>query len=100
MSTTVVVRFLARPGEGERLVAWLRGNQPGLRAFAGFEHIALFREEGEPDRVVEIERWARADDHRAMVETVGERGGWDALGEMLAEEPRTIYLEELASLGR
>ena len=100
MSVTALIRFHAQPGRGAELAAWLTANQPGLRAFAGFQHIALHRDASDPDRVVEIERWDRAEDHRAMVEAVAARGGWDALEALLVAEPETVYLEELASLAR
>lgn len=97
---TAIIRFHAQPGRGDELAAWLMANQPGLRAFPGFRHIALLRDPADPDRLVEIERWDRADDHRAMVEAVAARGGWDALELLLRAEPDTAYLEELASLTR
>ncbi|UJR85587.1 putative quinol monooxygenase [Sandaracinus amylolyticus] len=98
MATTVIVRFRARSGRGADLLSWLSANQPGLRAFRGFERIALHRDVADPDHVIEIEEWARADDHRAMVEEVAARGGWDALEALLEREPETTYLEHVVSL--
>lgn len=99
MAVTVVIAFRAKPGKGEELARWLRENQPKLPRFAGFRSITLGRDEADPARVVEIERWDAAASHRAMVEAVGAEGGWDALDALTEGEPEVTYLAELASLG-
>lgn len=92
MSTTVVVTFRARPGRVAELASFLRGLHAELPSHAGFESISLHRDEGAPDRLVEIERWADAAAHRRMVEAVDARDGWRALDELVGEEPVTVYL--------
>lgn len=100
MSTTVIVTFRAKPGRGPELVAWLAQNQASLPSFSGFESISLEHDPLEPERVIEIERWAAADDHRRMLEQVGARDGWRRLDDLLAEDPQTLYLETAAALVR
>ncbi len=97
--TIVVVAFHAKPGKRAELVAWLRENQPKLPAFEGFRSITLTVDEADPDRVVEIERWDSAANHRAMVETVAVAGGWDALEALAEGDAEVTYLEEVASSG-
>ncbi|HEY8430856.1 MAG TPA: antibiotic biosynthesis monooxygenase family protein [Sandaracinaceae bacterium] len=98
MPVTVVVAFRAKPGRAEELVRWLRDNQPKLPRFEGFLSIVLARDEQDADRIVEIERWASAAHHRAMVERVAAAGGWDELDALTEGEPEVSYLAELASL--
>ncbi|MET0286763.1 MAG: GFA family protein [Polyangiales bacterium] len=90
--TTVVVTFRALPGRGPELIAWLRTFHPRLRAFAGFERIAVHHDQQDPDHVIELEQWRAADDHRAMVEAVAREGGWDTMAALLTSEPETRYL--------
>lgn len=99
MTVTAVIVFRAKPGKGEQLVSLLRSYQSKLTTFAGFRSITLARDEADPDRIVELERWDAAASHRAMVEKVGASGGWDALDALTEGEPEVSYLLELASTG-
>jgi quinol monooxygenase YgiN len=92
MACTAIVTFVAQPGRAAEVVAWLRTFHPRLRDFAGFERISVHTDEHAPDVVLEIEHWAEAGQHRAMVASVAEQGGWDGLSALLAAEPSTRYL--------
>jgi quinol monooxygenase YgiN len=92
---TVIVIFQAKAGCGDKLSAWLLAKHPELGAHPGFRSISIHRDVRDPDRIVEIERWARTADHERMVEAVDAQGGWDALGELVAAEPQTLYLEQI-----
>jgi quinol monooxygenase YgiN/catechol 2,3-dioxygenase-like lactoylglutathione lyase family enzyme len=98
MSVTAVIVFRALPGKTDELVTFLRDNQPKLRAFEGFESIALSRDEDDPRCGVEIERWRSADDHRAMLDAVTAAGGFDPLDALTEGEPEVRYLGEIATL--
>lgn len=96
MSCTVIVIFQSRRGRARALCEWLSAKHSALAAHPGFEDISIYSDGDHPDRVVEIEHWREAADHRRMVDAVDAAGGWDALGELTAEEPTTMYLEPFA----
>lgn len=96
MSATVIVTLQAKPGRGEELSAWLRALHPRLPSHAGFQTIALHRQVDDPDTIVEVERWLRADDHRAMVLALDADETWRELDALLVAAPQTVYLEPLS----
>jgi quinol monooxygenase YgiN len=100
MATTAVIVFRARPGQGDALVSFLRDNQANLLAHRGFRSIQLLQDEDDPDRVIEIEEWDSADDHRAMVVAVGAAGGWEAFDALLEGEPQAHYATQIACARR
>jgi quinol monooxygenase YgiN len=93
--STVIVVFQAKPGRAGALSAWLLEKHQGLAAYRGFIDISIHRDVRDPDRIVEVEHWTEADAHRNMVESVDAQGGWDELGNLVVDEPRTMYLERI-----
>ena len=93
--STVIVVFQAKPGRAGALSAWLLSKHPGLAAHRGFIDISIYRDARDPNRIVEVEHWTDPAAHRNMVERVDAQGGWDELGDLVVEEPHTMYLEQI-----
>lgn len=91
MTTTALVEFITSPEQTEELLSLLARAQSGVIR-SGCKQIALFESHSEPGRVVELEVWDNADDHRAMMSAARDAGAFDAIDALLTGPTRISYL--------
>lgn len=94
MSVIVLVHFRCKPHFTEAVRELLQSGQPYVIE-AGCHAITLSRDQADPHRLVEVEHWETAADHRAFLAAANARGMFDPLAEMLAGPVETLYLDEL-----
>lgn len=91
MGVTVIVSFQARADKVDALLEFLTGLQPGVIE-AGCQSITLLQDQGECDRIFEIEQWESAEQHQAMVQQAEVAGAFAPFAELLAAPFEVRYL--------
>ena len=91
MAVLVLVRAVARPGNGADVIHMLApfvGDDTGME---GCSRIEMAVDATDPDRLLLLEEWTSAEAHKANLAALQEAGGLDDFLALLAEEPARTY---------
>ncbi len=95
MSITTVLEIPATDGKADELIAILRQNLGDTRARQGCESVTVHRDQGNPNAIVLIERWATRADDEAYREWRAGPGAIKALGGLVAGAPSVRYFDDV-----
>lgn len=99
MPKTFLVEFQAQAGKGGEVAALLRDRAyPSLDGATGFRAMSMFRDQADPDHVMEILQWEDEKAHQDWVGPVLAEVGQEFQA-LLAEQPRMVELDQLDSKG-
>ena len=96
MSVLLLVRFVAKPGQGvavRELLMPAMGDGSGIEGCQGLE---LMVDGGNPDLLLIVEKWTSVELHKTYIEALTASGGLDALLALLAEPPDRAYYSQVA----
>lgn len=100
MALRVMVRFQAKPGEGEKLLELVRGMIPEARAIEGAGAFELVRGLEDPDLIISFARWRERSDHDTYMAWRASTGiGTQELAALIASPPEVLYLETVEEWG-
>jgi quinol monooxygenase YgiN len=94
MSVTVMVELPAQPDKADEMQSFIRTIVADTRTFAGFEHVAMYRNLDDPHIVVLLETWASRGHHEKYLAWRTERGDLEKIVSLLAGAPSIRYFED------
>ena len=94
MPVTVIADLQFTPEATEAGLAALAEMLPATRGFEGCTGVEVAQDQSDPCRVLLIESWRSADDHRAYMAWRASSGTNTGLRDALAKAPAISYLDQ------
>ena len=88
MTCQVILEIKVKPECVEPARAWFKSVLPDTRAFDGFVTLHMGQNQDDPTELMIVEQWDTRAAYEKYLAWRGERGDMNALGAMLAGEPR------------
>ena len=88
MTCQVILEIKVKPESVDAARAWFRSVLPDTRAYAGFVTLHITQNQDDPTDLMIVEQWDTRAAYEKYLAWRGERGDMNALGAMLAGEPK------------
>ena len=88
MAIQAILEIQVKPDCVEKTRDWFRSILPDTRAFAGCVSILMVQNQDDPTDLMIVEQWDSREAYEKYVAWRSERGDLNAMGEMVAAEPR------------
>jgi quinol monooxygenase YgiN len=91
MTCQVILEIKVKPESIDATRKWFRSVLPDTRAYDGFVTLHMAQNQDNPAELMIVEQWDTRAAYEKYLAWRGERGDMNALGAMLAGEPRIRF---------